>query len=101
MTWIPALAGESLVLIDGTGCRTRQLAIERIFEKIPGVTEVTILRREEAPAENQRYFRVKSTGESPGREQFIEALARRAKHYRILSVTPADAATVKPGAESR
>ena len=81
-------AEECRVLIDGTGCRTRQLAIRKIVEKVPGVEEVTILPRDEAPADNQRYFSVRSKGEAPTREQLVAALGRRAKHYRILSVSP-------------
>jgi hypothetical protein len=75
------------VLIDGAGCGTRQLAIHKILEKMPGVEEVTILPRGEAPAANQRYFIVRSKGGSPTREELVEALGRRARHYRILSVT--------------
>ena len=76
------------VLIDGTGCRTRQLAIRKILEKFPGVEEVTILPRNEAPADNQRYFTVRSKGGSPTQAELVAALGRRAKHYRILSVSP-------------
>jgi hypothetical protein len=83
-----AHAEECRVLIDGTGCRTRQLAICKILEKVPGVKEVNILPRNEAPADNQRYFIVRSKGESPTQAELVAALGRRAKHYRILSVSP-------------
>lgn len=76
------------VLIDGTGCRTRQLAIRKILEKFPGVEEVTILPRNAAPADNQRYFTVRSKAGSPTQAELVTALGRRAKHYRILSVSP-------------
>ena len=87
----PLIAGECRALVGGTGCRTRQLAIERIFEKIPGVREVTILPRAEAPKENQRIFVIRCDGKTPDREQLIAALGRRAKHYQVISVTPASA----------
>lgn len=83
-----AHAEECRVLIDGTGCRTRQLAIRKILEKIPGVEEVTILPRNAAPADNQRYFTVRSNAGSPTQAELVAALGRRAKHYRILSVSP-------------
>ncbi len=85
---LTAHAEECRVLIDGTGCRTRQLAIRKILQKLPGVEEVTILPRNEAPADNQRYFTVRSKAGSPTQEELVAALGRRAKHYRILSVSP-------------
>lgn len=84
---LPVFAGECRVLIDGTGCRTRQLAIQRILEKVPDVETVTIQPRAEAPLDNQRYFIVRSRGTSPTLGQLVEALGRRAKHYHILSVS--------------
>lgn len=83
----PAIAENCRVLVDGIGCRTRQLAVERIFEKIPGVDDVTILPRAEAPALNQRYLLIRSTHKAPSREQLIEALGKRAKHYHVISVS--------------
>ncbi len=81
--------GETVrVLIDGTGCRTRQLAIQRIFEKMPDVDDVTILPRRDAPADNQRIFIVESKGPAPSKETLIEALGRRAKFYKIETVAP-------------
>ncbi|MGB6223361.1 hypothetical protein [Haloferula sp.] len=73
-------------LVDGAGCRTRQLAMQRIWEKLPLVTEVKILPREDAPKANQRYFIIHSDGPSPSRDDLIKALGRRAKHYIVLSV---------------
>jgi hypothetical protein len=82
-----AHAEECRVLIDGTGCRTRQLAIRKILEKLPGVEGVTILPRAEAPADNQRFFIVRSNGKAPDRDELVAALGRRARHYRILTVS--------------
>jgi hypothetical protein len=86
---VPALAEDCRVLVGGTGCRTRQLAIERIFETIPGVRDVLILPREEAPEDNQRIFVIHSDGQTPDLEQLIEILGRRAKYYHVISVKPA------------
>ena len=97
---IPVFADDCRVLVDGTGCRTRQLAITRIFEKLPGVEDVDVLPHAEAPAQNQRYFLIRSTGKAPSREQLIEALGRRAKHYHVISVGPRAAPVVNSGAGS-
>jgi len=83
-----AYAETCRVLIDGTGCSTRQQAIERIFEKLPEVEGVTILPRRDAPKNNQRYFVIETAGEAPSKERLVEALGRRAKFYIILSVEP-------------
>lgn len=97
---LSALAADCRVLIDGAGCRTRQLAIKRIFEKIPGVEDVIILPRSEAPVENQRFFIIRSGDTAPSREELIGALGRRAKHYRVLTVTPENVESVSAGAGS-
>ena len=81
-----AFAGDARVLIDGTGCRTRQQAIERIFEKLPEVELVTILPLRDASTDNQRIFVLETKGDLPTREELIEALGRRAKFYQVLSV---------------
>lgn len=83
-----AAAENARVLIDGTGCRTRQQAIQRIFEKLPEIDEVTILPRRDAPQDNQRIFIVESEGPVPTKEALIAALGRRAKFYKVLSVSP-------------
>ena len=85
---LTAWADDCKVLVDGAGCRTRQLAIERIFEGMPEVTQVEILPLAEAPALNQRYFVLRSGGKSPTREQLIRALGRRAKFYHVIEVAP-------------
>ena len=83
-----AWAAEYRVLIDGTGCRTRQQAIKRIFEKLPDIDRVTILPRRDAPEANQRYFVIESEGDAPTENILIEALGRRARFYKVLSVIP-------------
>ena len=85
-------AADCKVLVDGAGCRTRQLAMQRIWEKLPNVESVEILPRDEAPELNQRIFIIRSEGEHPTKDALIEALGRRAKHYHVLevaSLTPA------------
>lgn len=82
-----ALAADCLVLVDGAGCRTRQLVIQKIWEKLPGVTEVLILSRDESPAANQRIFVIRSKAAFPTKEQLVEALGRRAKFYHVIHVT--------------
>lgn len=81
-----ALAADCRVLVDGSGCRTRQLVIQSIWEKLPGVTDVLILPRDKAPAANQRIFVIRSKDASPTKEQLIEALGRRAKFYHVIDV---------------
>ena len=85
---IQAPAADYKVLVEGSGCRTRQLALEKVFERMPGVRDVTILPRAEAPEDNHRYFLIRSTGSMPSREQISKALKRRAKYCHIISVTP-------------
>ena len=81
------MAADCRVLVDGAGCRTRQLVIQKIWEKLPGVSEVLILPREEAPAANQRIFVIRCKESSPTEEQLVEALGRRAKFYHVIQVT--------------
>ena len=85
---LAAWAEDCKVLVDGAGCRTRQLAIARIFKNLPEVTDVDLLPHTEAPALNQRYFVVRSGGKSPQREQLVRALGRRAKFYHVIEVAP-------------
>lgn len=83
-----AVAGTCRVLVDGTGCSTRQQAICRIFEKLPEVKRVTILPRRNAPADNQHYFHIEAMASNPSKESLIQALGRRARFYKILIVEP-------------
>jgi hypothetical protein len=85
---LTAWAEDCKVLVDGAGCRTRQLAIARVFENMPEVTQVEVLPLAEAPALNQRYFVLRCAGKAPSREQLIEALGRREKFYHVIAVTP-------------
>lgn len=98
---LPAFADNCRVLVDGCGCRTRQLAIATIFEKLPGVEDVIILARSDAPAANQRYFLIKSKFKAPCLDQLVEALGKRAKHYHVISVEPASAPFINSGADRK
>lgn len=70
-----AFAGEARVLINGTG-RTRQQAIERIFEKLPEVERVTIMPRRDVPADSKRIFVLETKGDIPTKDDLIEALGK-------------------------
>lgn len=85
---VDGMAESCRVLVDGAGCRTRQLAMQRIWEELPRVSEVEILPREKAPAQNQRYFILRCDGSSPSKHELVQALGRRSKHYIVLSVEP-------------
>lgn len=74
------------VLVDGAGCRTRQLAIQRAFAAMSGVHQVEIQPRSESPALNQRYFIIRSSEKIPNRDRLIEALGRRAKFYHVQEI---------------
>jgi hypothetical protein len=87
---LPVKADDCRVLVEGAGCRTRQLAMQRIWEKLPGVTGVEILPREQAPAANHRWFVICSDRKAPDRETLIKALGRRARHYVVVRVEPVD-----------
>jgi len=83
-----ATAAPIEVLVEGAGCRTRQLAMIRIWSELEGVREVSVLDREHAPAANHRFFVIRSEREGPTKRQLIEALGRRAKHYHVKRVAP-------------
>ncbi len=83
-----AQAADIRVLVDGAGCRTRQLAIQRIWERLPKVDEVVILPREERPAPNQRYFVIRCHGDAPALEKLNDALGNRVRHYKAIEVEP-------------
>jgi hypothetical protein len=81
-----AVAHDYRVLVDGAGCRTRQLAIQPAFAAMPGVKQVDIRPLAEAPALNQRYFIIRSSEKISGTEPWIDALGRRAKFYHVQKV---------------
>jgi hypothetical protein len=81
-----AFAHDYRVLVDGAGCRTRQLAIQRAFAAMPGVRLVEILPLSKSPALNQRYFIIRSSEKIPNRDRLIEALGRRAKFYHVQTI---------------
>lgn len=83
---MPVAAEDCRALVEGAGCRTRQLAMQRIWEAMPRVTDVEILPREQAPAANHRWFVIRAEGDGPDKDALIKALGRRAKHYHVVRV---------------
>jgi hypothetical protein len=86
------LADEFRARVEGAGCRTRQLTIQRIWEQLPEVETVTILPRKQRPAPNQRDFILRCPDATPTAERLNEALGRRAAYYRVIQLTPLDPA---------
>jgi len=82
-TLVPAAADSCRVWIEGTGCRTRQLAIQRAFAAIEGVEKVEVLPRGPDGEANHRVFVVHAKGAPPTRERLEQALGRKSWHYRI------------------
>ena len=76
------------LLVGNTGCRTRQLAIQRLWKSMPGVQKVEIRPRKSGEPANQRVFLVTTDGPAPDQKAFTIALGRKATRYPILSLTP-------------
>lgn len=76
------------LLVGNTGCRTRQLAIQRLWKSMPGVQKVEISPRKSGEPANQRIFLVTTDGPAPDQKAFTLALGRKATRYPILSLTP-------------
>ena len=85
-------AVETLIEVDGVGCHTRQLAIQKIWSALPGIRSVIIIPRGPADAANRRTF-VISSSQAPTREALEAALGNRSRFYKIRSVTPKDLPT--------
>ncbi len=82
----PAAADVCRVTIDGTGCRTRQLAIQRAFTAIDGVEKVEVMPRGTDGPPNRRVFVIHRKGPAPERGHLEAALGKKAGRYRIVSV---------------
>ena len=76
-------AVETLIEVDGVGCHTRQLAIQKIWSALPGISSVIIIPRGPADAANRRTF-VISSSQAPTRE----ALEFFARTWQIASPSP-------------
>jgi hypothetical protein len=79
-----AIADTIHVTVGDTGCPGRQNGVTESWEKIPGVTSVTVLPRQPKDPAAQRVFVIVSKADPPSEESLREALGRRAKHYPIL-----------------
>lgn len=92
LSLFPASAHECRVAVDGVGCHTRQLAVQKIWKAQSGVTSVVIQPRGPSDPANQRIFVVSS--KHPLDQAALQAaLGPRSRFYRILSVTQQDSST--------
>ena len=82
------LADECRARVDGVGCRTRQLAVQRIWERLPEVDGVTVLPRDQRQKPNQRDFVLRCSGKTPTTKRLNEALGRRTSYYRAIQILP-------------
>lgn len=76
------------VTVGDTGCPGRQLAVKHLWEKIDGVSSVTVLSRQQDQAAASRTFVIVSEGTCPNSAQLKSALGRRAERYPILVYQP-------------
>jgi hypothetical protein len=93
-------AEEIRVAVDGVGCHTRQLAVQKIWSSMPGVSSVIILPRGPSDPANQRIF-VITAGKAPDQAALETALGARTRFYKVLSVSTKDSALSKPSPPSR
>ncbi len=103
LSLFPAYADECRVAVDGVGCHTRQLAVQKVWKALGGVTSVTIQPRGQSDPANQRIFLISS--EAPLDQATLQAaLGPRSRFYKVLSVTRQDSSTPalsKPVASSK
>ncbi len=78
-------AGTVHVTVGNTGCRTKQLTVQRLWKAMPGVKSVAIVPRKSGDPANQRVFIVATTGADPDLATLSRALGRRAERYPILA----------------
>ena len=100
---LPARAAEIRVEVDGVGCHTRQLAVQKLWSRLPGVTSVTILPRGPSDPANRRIFLIRATP-APDQPALETALGTRNRFYKVLAVTPVDLPTPalsNPGAPAK
>lgn len=83
-----AIADTVHVTVGDMGCLGRQIGVTESWEKIPGVTLISILPRHPKDPAAQRVFVITTKGASPTKEHLCEALGRRAKHYPIINYKP-------------
>lgn len=84
-----ASAGTIRVTVDNTGCRTKQLTVQRIWKSMPGIESVAIVPRKSGDPANRRVFVLSAKGKPPEQKELERALGRRAERYPILAVDAA------------
>lgn len=88
-----ASAGTVQVTVGNTGCRTKQLTVQRLWRAMPGVRSVEIVPRKPGDAANQRVFIVTTDGAVPEQACLSRALGRRAERYPIMSLRTTSSVT--------
>lgn len=83
-----ASAGTVKVTVSNTGCRTKQLTVQRHWKAMPGIDSVVIIPRKSGDPANQRVFIVSAKGKPPEQADLERALGRRAERYPILTINP-------------
>ena len=73
------------VTVGETGCVGRQIAVRRCWEKMSGVSSVTVVPRQPAEPPARRTFVIVAQAAAPSAEVLRTALGRRAKNYPILA----------------
>lgn len=89
---LPVRAADVRVEVDGVGCHTRQLAVQKVWTKLPGVISVTILPRGTSDPANRRIF-VITASPAPDQPALETALGARTRFYKVLKVSPVDLPT--------
>jgi hypothetical protein len=85
-------AAEIHVVVEGVGCHTRQLAVQKIWSALPGVTSVVIRPRGPTGIANQRVFEIISAN-PPSRQALDTALGARTRFYKIRSISSVELPT--------
>ncbi len=89
---LPIRAGEVRVEVGGVGCHTRQLAVQKLWSKLPSVTSVTIQPRGPSDPANRRVF-VIIASKPPDQPALEAALGSRNRFYKVLSLLAVDLPT--------
>lgn len=89
---LPLRAADVRVEVDGVGCHTRQLAVQKLWSRLPGVTSVAIQPRGPSDPANRRVFVIKGSP-APDQPTLETALGSRTRFYRILAVSSVDLPT--------
>lgn len=91
-TCLSAGAAEIRVEVDGVGCHTRQLAVQKIWNRLPEVKSVTILPRAPADPPNRRVFLINAPA-PPDSAALTAALGSRSRFYKVIAISAVDSPT--------